>query len=99
MIDTISCKMAADIYTKAFQDADKWRVGTWLINVVDPKIASQEAKAAFRANPVSASLSGLGPRMVGVGFKRVPKFGILLAFSFVVDDGDIPGVISATGAS
>jgi len=37
--------------------------------------------------------------MVGVGFKRVPKFGILLAFSFVVDDGDIPGVISATGAS
>ena len=68
-------------------------------NVVDPKIASQEAKAAFRANPVSASLSGLGPRMGGGGVKRVPKVGILLAFSFVVDDGDIPGVISATGAS
>ena len=33
----ISSRMAADIYTKAFVDADKWRVGTWLINVVEPE--------------------------------------------------------------
>ena len=44
---------------------------------VDPKIASQQAQAVFRSHPVSASLSGVGPRLVGVGFKRIPKFGIL----------------------
>lgn len=66
---------------------------------VDPKISSQEAKAVFMKNPVGASLSGLGPRLVGVGFKRVPKFGILLGISFFIgDDGDV-GMIAATGAS
>jgi hypothetical protein len=68
-------------------------------NVVDPKIASQEAKAIFKTNPVGACLSGLGPRLVGVGFKRVPKFGILLGISFFIgEDGEI-GMVAATGAS
>jgi len=67
--------------------------------IVDPKIASQEAKASFRRNPVGASLSGLMPRLIGVGFKRIPKFGFLLGISyFVAEDGDV-GVIAATGAS
>ena len=48
---------------------------------VEPKIASNEAKAVFRAQPVSASMSGVGPRLIGVGFKRIPKFGILLGIS------------------
>lgn len=66
---------------------------------VDPKIATREANAIFYKAPVAASLSGLGPRIVGVGFKRIPKFGILLGISFVSgDDGDI-GVLAATGAS
>ena len=43
----------------------------------DPKVASQQAQSVFRSHPVSASLSGVGPRLVGVGFKRIPKFGIL----------------------
>lgn len=47
---------------------------------VDPKIASQEAKAIFYKSPVAASLSGLGPRLVGVGFKRIPKFGFAWNF-------------------
>jgi hypothetical protein len=68
-------------------------------NPVDPKVAVKEANSVFKANPVSASLSGLGPRLVGVGFKRVPKFGFLLGISFVIsDDGDV-GMIAATGAS
>jgi hypothetical protein len=67
-------------------------------NTVDPKVASAEAKAVFKANPISASLSGVGPRLVGVGFKRIPKFGILLGISFVIGDGDV-GVVAATGAS
>jgi len=66
---------------------------------VDPKIASQEAKAVFRANLVGASMSGIGPRLAGVGFKRIPKFGILLGISFVLGTGENPGVYAATGAS
>jgi hypothetical protein len=67
--------------------------------VVDPKVASAEAKAVFRAHPVSASLSGVAPRLVGVGFKRVPKFGILLGISFFLGEGENPGFWAATGAS
>lgn len=66
---------------------------------VDPKIASAEAQAVFRAHPVSASLSGVGPRLIGVGFKRVPKFGVLLGISFFMGEGESPGFIAATGAS
>ena len=66
---------------------------------VDPKVASAEAKAVFRAHPVSASLSGVGPRLVGVGFKRIPKFGILLGISFFLGEGESPGALAATGAS
>lgn len=66
---------------------------------VDPKIASQEAKAVFKSSPVAASLSGLGPRIVGVGFKRIPKFGILLGISFISGDDGKVGVVAATGAS
>lgn len=66
---------------------------------VDPKVASQEAKAIFYKSPVAASLSGLGPRLVGVGFKRIPKFGILLGISFFIgEDGNV-GYVAATGAS
>eukprot|EP00540_Astrosyne_radiata_P021102 CAMPEP_0116835760 /NCGR_PEP_ID=MMETSP0418-20121206/7721_1 /TAXON_ID=1158023 /ORGANISM="Astrosyne radiata, Strain 13vi08-1A" /LENGTH=320 /DNA_ID=CAMNT_0004465457 /DNA_START=191 /DNA_END=1153 /DNA_ORIENTATION=+ len=68
-------------------------------NVVDPKVAQQEARAVFRATPVQASLSGVGPRLVGVGFKRIPKFGILLGISFFLGEGESPGFMAATGAS
>lgn len=66
---------------------------------VDPRVASEEAKAVFRAHPVGASLSGVGPRLIGVGFKRIPKFGILLGFSFFLGEGENPGFMAATAAS
>eukprot|EP00343_Euplotes_focardii_P007771 CAMPEP_0205821094 /NCGR_PEP_ID=MMETSP0206-20130828/5164_1 /ASSEMBLY_ACC=CAM_ASM_000279 /TAXON_ID=36767 /ORGANISM="Euplotes focardii, Strain TN1" /LENGTH=290 /DNA_ID=CAMNT_0053116317 /DNA_START=84 /DNA_END=956 /DNA_ORIENTATION=- len=66
---------------------------------VDPKIASKEAKAVFRKSPIGASLSGLGPRLIGVGFKRIPKFGILLGISYMLQEGDDVGLVAATGAS
>lgn len=66
---------------------------------VDPKVATAEAQAVFRANPVSASLSGVVPRLIGVGFKRIPKFGILLGISFFMGEGESPGLVAATGAS
>lgn len=68
-------------------------------DVVDPKVASQEAKAIFRSHPIQASMSGVGPRLVGVGFKRIPKFGILLGISFFLGEGETPGMMAATGAS
>merc|ERR1711988_335831 len=55
--------------------------------------------AVFKASPISASLSGLWPRMIGVLFKRVPKFDILLGLSYVISsDGEV-GMVAATGAS
>ena len=66
---------------------------------VDPKIASQEANAVFRATPVTASLSGLWPRLIGVLFKRVPKFGILLGYTALTGQGGEPGFAAATAAS
>jgi len=66
---------------------------------VDPKIATAEANAIFKANPLGASLSGLGPRLIGVGFKRIPKFGFLLGISFITSDDGSVGLVAATGAS
>lgn len=68
-------------------------------NVVEPSVAQGEAKAVFRAHPIQASMSGVGPRLVGVGFKRIPKFGILLGISFFLGEGESPGFVAATGAS
>jgi len=57
---------------------------------VSPKEAMSEANAIFKASPVSASLSGLWPRMGGVLLKRIPKFGFLLGYSYAVGEGE-PG--------
>ena len=67
--------------------------------MVDPKIAVRETNAVFLKSPVSASLSGLGPRLVGVGVKRIPKFGILLGISYFITGEEDVGFIAATGAS
>jgi hypothetical protein len=66
---------------------------------VEPKVAVAEARNVFKKSPVQASISGLGPRLVGVGFKRIPKFGILLGISFLTDNGGDVGLVAATGAS
>jgi hypothetical protein len=66
---------------------------------VDPKVARAEVNTVFKNAPVAASLSGLGPRLIGVGLKRVPKFGFLLGISYTLgEDGEV-GLISAVGAS
>merc|ERR1711990_398936 len=66
---------------------------------VDPKVASQEANAIFMKTPITASLSGLWPRLIGVLFKRIPKFGILLGYSYLTGEGGEPGFAAATAAS
>jgi hypothetical protein len=65
-----------------------------------PAQASAEAKHVFKTSPVSASLSGLQPRMVGVLLKRIPKFGFLLGYTTVTGDPNgEPGYAAATAAS
>lgn len=67
---------------------------------VDPKVAASEANAVFLKSPMSASLSGLWPRLIGVLFKRIPKFGILLGYGVVTGDtSGKPGFAAATAAS
>jgi hypothetical protein len=66
---------------------------------VDPKLARLEANKAFKRNPVGASLSGLGPRLVGVGLKRIPKFGFLLGVQYLHLGGGDVGLVAATAAS
>jgi len=65
---------------------------------VDPKVAQAEANAVFLRSPLTASLSGLWPRMIGVLLKRVPKFGFLLGYGFIMGQGE-PGFAAATAAS
>lgn len=66
---------------------------------VAPAVASAEAKAVFYKSPVAACLSGLWPRLIGVLFKRVPKFGILLGYTTLTGDTGEPGFAAATAAS
>jgi hypothetical protein len=67
--------------------------------MLDPKISRGIANDIFRKHPVTASMSGLGPRLVGVGFKRVPKFGFLLGISYCMGEGGEVGLAAVTGAS
>lgn len=66
---------------------------------VNPEVAKQEARAVFKKAPMAASCSGLWPRLIGVGFKRVPKFGILLGYTAVSGNSGDPGFAAATAAS
>lgn len=67
--------------------------------LVDPKVARMETNKIFLRNPIGASMSGLGPRLIGVGFKRIPKFWSLLFISYVIGENGEIGLVAATGAS
>ncbi len=66
--------------------------------IIDPKTVRSEVNNVFIRAPVSASMSGLGPRLVGVGFKTVPKFGFLWGITAITGEKE-PGMIGAIGAS
>ena len=52
----ITTRMCADIYTKAFTDADKWRLACWLINICDPKELPELARRSIeRDEPLPQS--------------------------------------------
>ena len=66
---------------------------------ISPKQAVKEANRVFFKSPLQLSLSGLKPRMVGILFKRIPKFGILLSYDFMTGGNGEPGFGAATAAS
>lgn len=66
---------------------------------VSPEQAVNEAKQVFKKAPISSSLSGLTPRLVGVLLKRIPKFGFLLGYTAVTGNSGEPGFAAATSAS
>lgn len=66
---------------------------------VSPEQAVNEAKQVFKKAPISSSLSGLTPRLVGVLLKRIPKFGFLLGYTAVTGNSGEPGFAAATTAS
>jgi hypothetical protein len=68
-------------------------------NIISPKESVRHANRVFMNNPLSASLSGLYPRMAGVLVKRIPKFGFLLGYDFISGGKGEPGFVAATTAS
>ena len=66
---------------------------------VHPDIAKMEAKQVFMNAPVSASMSGVTPRLFGVFVKRIPKFGILHTISLVVGENENTSFSTAFAAS
>lgn len=66
---------------------------------VSPEQAVNEAKQVFKKAPLSSSLSGLTPRLVGVLLKRIPKFGFLLGYTAISGNSGEPGFAAATTAS
>ena len=66
---------------------------------VSPEQAVNEAKQVFKKAPLSSSLSGLTPRLVGVLLKRIPKFGFLLGYTAISGNSGEPGFAAATSAS
>ena len=82
-------------YRQAVQQFAKDKNG----KIVDPKVAVAEARSVFYKNPISAPLSGLSARLGGICIKRVPKFGFLLGYSYVMgEDGEI-GLMASGFAS
>jgi hypothetical protein len=66
--------------------------------MVDPKIAREQANLVFARSPVSASLSGIVPRLLGASSKSAPKFGFLWGITALTGQSE-PSMISAIGAS
>jgi len=66
--------------------------------MVDPKISREQANKVFVRSPVSASLSGIVPRLLGASSKSAPKFGFFWGITALTGQSE-PNMISAIGAS
>lgn len=67
--------------------------------IIRQKDALKETNKIFIKSPTSTSLLEIQQRLIGVLLKRIPKFGLLLGFDFVVGGKEEPGVIATTASS
>ena len=81
-------------YRQLIQQYAKDSTGT----MVDPKIAREQANRVFAKSPVSASLSGIVPRLLGASSKSAPKFGFFWGITALTGQTE-PNMVSAVGAS
>jgi hypothetical protein len=81
-------------YRQLIQQYAKDSTGT----MIDPKIARQEANRVFVRSPISASLSGIAPRLLGASSKSAPKFGFFWGITALTGQSE-PNLFSAIGAS
>jgi hypothetical protein len=81
-------------YRQLIQQYAKDGTGT----MVDPKIARTEVNRIFSKSPVSASLSGITPRLLGASSKSAPKFGFFWGITALTGQTE-PNMVSAVGAS
>lgn len=81
-------------YRQLIQQYAKDSTGT----MVHPKIAREQANQVFAKSPVSASLSGIVPRLLGASSKSAPKFGFFWGITALTGQSE-PNMISAIGAS
>ena len=65
--------------------------------IIDPLLTNKEANNVFKKYPLKVSFSGLKPRVFGVFFKGLPKFGFLIGLSYILGEEDLT-LISTTGA-
>ena len=57
LVYEVSCRMAADIYTKAFSDPFKWVAVCGLIHIFDPKIL-KEKNSGLISRPIPFAKRG-----------------------------------------
>lgn len=81
-------------YRQLIQQYAKDSTGT----MVHPKIAKDQAKMVFAKSPISASLSGIVPRLLGASSKSAPKFGFFWGITALTGQTE-PNMVSAIGAS
>ena len=65
--------------------------------IIDPDLARRNANNVFKKYPLKVTFSGLKPRVFGVFFKGLPKFGFLIGLSYILGEDDLT-LISTTGA-
>ena len=58
-------------------------------NIIDPKIARNEANKVFIKLPITTSLSGLAPRLLGTSIKSIPKFGSLWLITALTNQNEV----------
>lgn len=67
--------------------------------LISPKQTTREVNSIFLKNPITVAMSGLKPRLGGVLIKRIPRFGILIGYDYLIGGHGQPGVMAIIASS